>query len=138
MRAKSLCRIMMMVVLVGLPSHLFAETPIQALQATIDRLQQALRDPHLGEEIRAKQVWDILLTRFDVREMSKRILGSYWEEPVEQQEAFLAEFTAFMNRTFAQKLEKLKDARMICRAEEIQGSIANVMTSLYLAEEEVN
>jgi ABC-type transporter MlaC component len=43
-----------------------------------------------------------------------------------------------MNRTFSQKLQKLKDASMICRAEEIQGSMAKVMTSLYLSEEEVN
>jgi ABC-type transporter MlaC component len=137
MRAKTVCVIMMMVGLVGLPSYLFAETPIQALQATIDRLQHALHDPRQGGEIRAKQVWDILLTRFDVREMSKRILGSYWDGPVEQQEAFLTEFTAFMNRTFAQKLEKLKDATLICRAEEIQGSVAKVMTSLYMSDEEV-
>jgi hypothetical protein len=77
MRAKAVCGIMTMVVLVGLPSHLLAETPIQALQGTIDGLQHALRDPSLGEDLRAKQVWDILLTRFDMREMSKRILGSY-------------------------------------------------------------
>ena len=138
MRAKSVCGIMTMVVLAGLPSHLLAETPIQALQATIDGLQHALRDPRLGEDSRAKQGWEIMLTRFDVREMAKRILGSYWDGPVEQQEAFLTEFTAFMNRTFAQKLEKLKEANIICRAEEIQGSLAKVITSLYMSDEEVN
>jgi ABC-type transporter MlaC component len=137
MRATSVCGIMTMVVLVGLPSHLLAETPIQALQATIDRLQHTLRDPSLGEDLRAKQVWDILLTRFDLREMSKRILGSYWDGPVEQQERFLAEFTAFLQRTFSQKIGKLKEANIICRAEEIQGSLAKIMTSLYLSDEEV-
>jgi ABC-type transporter MlaC component len=137
MRAKAVCGIMTMVALVGLPRHLLAETPIQALQVTIERLQQALRDPSLAEETRAKQVWDILLTRFDLREMSKRILGSYWERPVAQQEAFLAEFTAFMKRTFSHKLETLKESHIICRAEEIQGSVAKVMTSLYLSGEEV-
>ena len=126
-----------MVVLVGLPSHLLAETPIQALQATIDRLQQALRDPSLGEDIQAKQVWEILLTRFDMREMSKRILGSYWDGPVEKQEVFLAEFTAFLKRTFAQKIDKLKDANIICRNEEIQGALAKIMTSLYMSDEEI-
>jgi ABC-type transporter MlaC component len=138
MRATSVCGIMTMVVLSGLPTRLLAETPIQALQQTIARLQEALRDPRLGEETRATQVWDTVLTRVDLREMSKRILGSYWEGPVEQQEAFVAEFTAFMKRTFAPKLEKLKEARMICRAEEIQGSLAKIRTSVYLAQEEVN
>jgi ABC-type transporter MlaC component len=136
MGAKSVCAIMMMVVLVGLPSYLLAETPIQALQATIDRLQNALRDPSLGEDIRAKQVWEIMLTRFDMREMSKRILGSYWEGPVEQQDVFVAEFTAFMKRTFSHKIDKLKDTNIICRDEEIQGSMAKIMTSLYMSAEE--
>jgi ABC-type transporter MlaC component len=136
MRAKSVCGIMAMMVLVGLPSYLLAETPIQSLQATIDRLQNAWRDPRLGEDIRAKQVWEIVLTRFDMREMSKRILGSYWEGPVEQQEVFVAEFTAFLKRTFSHKIDKLKDANVICRDEEIQGSLAKVMTSLYLSDEE--
>jgi ABC-type transporter MlaC component len=137
MRATAVCGIMTMVALVGLPSHLLAETPIQALQATIERLQHALRDPSLGEETRATQVWNIVLTRFDLREMSKRILGAYWERPVEQQEAFLAEFTAFLKRTFSHKLDTLKESNIICRAEEIQGPVAKVMTSLYLSGEEV-
>jgi ABC-type transporter MlaC component len=137
MRATAVCGIMTMVVLVGLPTHLLAETPIQALQQTIDRLQQAWRDPRLGEESRATQVWDIVLTRFDLREMAKRILGAYWEGRVEQQDVFVAEFTAFLKRTFAHQLEKLKEAKVICRAEEIQGAVAKVMTSLYLADEEV-
>jgi ABC-type transporter MlaC component len=128
---------MTMVVLVGLPTRLLAETPTQALQETIDRLQYALRDPSLGEEIRAKQVWEAVLTRFDLREMSKRILGSYWEGSVEKQEVFLAAFTAYMKRTFAQKLAPLKDAKLICRDEAIQGSLAKVMTSVYMSGEEV-
>jgi ABC-type transporter MlaC component len=137
MRATSVCGIITMVVLAGLPSHLLAETPIQALQATIDGLQHAWRDPSLGEDIRAKQVWDIMLTRFDMREMSKRILGAYWDGPVEKQDIFLAEFTAFLKRTFSPKIEKLKDANIICRAEEIQGSVAKIMASLYMSGEEV-
>src|SRR5919108_4016787 len=122
MRVTSMCGIMTMVVLVGLPTRLLAETPTQALQETIDRLQYALRDPSLGEEIRAKQVWEAVLTRFDLREMSKRILGSYWEGSVEKQEVFLAAFTAYMKRTFSQKIATLKEGKMICQDEEIQGS----------------
>jgi ABC-type transporter MlaC component len=53
------------------------------------------------------------------------------------QDRFLAEFTAFLQRTFSQKIEKLKEANIICRAEEIQGSLAKIMTSLYLSDEEV-
>ena len=137
MRAKAVCGLMTLVVLVGLPRHLFAETPIQAVQATLDQLQQALRDPQLGEESRAQQGWDLLLARLDVREMSQRILGSSWAGPIAQQEAFLAVFTAFMHRTFAPKLAQLKEARLRCRAEEIHGARAQVMASVETPEGEV-
>jgi ABC-type transporter MlaC component len=138
MRATSVCGIMIMVVLVGLPTRLLAETPTQALQEMIDRLQSALRDPSPGEEIRAQRVWEAVLTQFDLREMSKRLLGSYWEGSVEQQEVFLAAFTAYMQRTFAQKLAMLKDAKLICRDEAIQGSVAKVLTSVSMSGEDVN
>jgi ABC-type transporter MlaC component len=123
--------------LVGImPSHLFAETPTEALQTTIDRLQNVLHDPNLGEDIRAKQVWETIVARFDMREMSKHILGSYWEQPVEKQDAFTAEFTAFIKRTFSDKIEKIKDAILICRDDKIQGSVAKVKMSLYMSGDE--
>jgi ABC-type transporter MlaC component len=130
MRTKAVCGLMTLMVLVGLAGRLFAETPIQALQSTLDQLQRALGDPQLGEESRAKRGWDLLLARVDVREMSQRILGASWAGPIAQQEAFLAVFTGFMHRTFAPKLAQLKEARLHCRAEEINGTRAQVMASM--------
>jgi ABC-type transporter MlaC component len=137
MRAKVVCGLMTLVGLVGLAGQPFAETPIQALQATLDQLQQTLSDPQLGEESRARRGWDLLLARLDVREMSQRILGASWAGPIAQQEAFLAVFTAFMHRTFAPKLAQLKEARLHCRAEEIHGTRAHVMASVETPEGEV-
>jgi hypothetical protein len=46
--------------LLGVVQHdLFAETPIQALEETLDRLQAISRDPGLGEDIKTAQVRDI-------------------------------------------------------------------------------
>jgi ABC-type transporter MlaC component len=137
MRATAVCGLITLVGLVGLPGQLFAETPIQAVQAMLDRLQQAWQDPRLGAESRAQQGWDLLLARVDVREMSRRILGSSWARPVAQQEAFLAAFTAFMHRTFAPKLAQLAEARPRCRAEEIDGARAKVMASVETPDGEV-
>ena len=69
--------------------------------------------------------------------MSQRILGSSWAGPVAQQEAFLAAFTAFMQRTFAPKLAQLKEASLRCRAEEIHGALAKVMASVKTPDGEV-
>jgi ABC-type transporter MlaC component len=137
MRATAVCGIMTLVVLGGLPTRLWAEPPTQAVQETIDRLQSALRDPSLGEEIRAERAWEAVLTRVDLREMSKRILGPYWEGSGDQQGVFLAAFTAYLHRTFAPKLAALTDAQLICRDEAIHGSRAKVLTSLYLSGEDV-
>jgi ABC-type transporter MlaC component len=134
MRAKAVCGL---IILVGLAGHLCAETPTQALQATLDQLQRALGDPQLGEESRTQRGWDLLLARMDVREMSQRILGASWAGPIAQQEAFLAAFTAFMHRTFSPKLAQLKEARLHCHAEEIHGARAQVMANVETPEGKV-
>ncbi len=117
-------------------SNLFVETPIQALQETIDQLQNILRDPGLGEDIRAEQVRKIIVAKFDFREMSKRILGSHWEQNVEKRDEFVAVFTEFMERTFFNKVDKIKDTKVICRDEEIQDSTAKVVASIHMSGEE--
>jgi ABC-type transporter MlaC component len=125
------CAMMVWCCLLGImPSYLFAETPIQALQETIDRFQTMLHDPGLREDSRKEQVLGTILARFDFQEMSKRILGPYWDQHREQQDAFVAEFTAFMKRIFLGHFDQIKALKVACRDEEIQGSMAQVVTSL--------
>ena len=133
MRAISVCGIMTIVVLVGLPTRLLAETPTQALQETIDRFQTLLHDPGLKEESRTEQVLGTILARFDVQEMSKRILGPYWDQPRDQQDAFVAEFTAFMKRLFVGHFEQITSLHVTCRGEEIRGAMAQVLATLSTA-----
>jgi phospholipid transport system substrate-binding protein len=123
--------------LLGVWQHeLFAETPIQALEETLDRLQAISRDPGLGEEIKTAQVRDIIVDRFDFKEMSKRILGPHWEQNIEKQDEFVVVFTEFTKRTFFNKIDKIKSIRVTCLNEEIQGSTAKVITSIDLSGEE--
>jgi ABC-type transporter MlaC component len=100
-----------------MPSHLLAETPIQALQETLDRFQHVLHDSALLEDSRKEQVLETIMARFDVREMSKRILGPHWEPHHEQQDAFVAEFTAFMKRIFSKQFDQIKGLKVACREE---------------------
>jgi len=124
-------------VLLGImPSHLCAETPIQALQETLDRFQNILHDAGLLEDSRKEQVLGTILARFDVREMSKRILGPYWDQHPEQQDAFVAEFTEFMKRIFLKQFDQIKALKVACREEEIHGSLAKVVTNLSTTGEE--
>jgi ABC-type transporter MlaC component len=128
------CTIMACCFLFGIGQRdLFAESPILALQETIDRLQHILHDPGLGEDSRTERAWDIIMARLDFREMSKRILGSYWTQNVDKQEAFVAEFAKFMKRTFLKKVDQIKDTTVIYHNEEIRGSTAKVSTSIYRA-----
>jgi ABC-type transporter MlaC component len=120
----------------GTSTHLFAETPIQALQETVDRFQHILHDSSLLEDGRKEQVLGTILARFDVLEMSKRMLGPYWEQHREQQDAFVEEFTAFMKRLFLKQFDQIKALKVSCRGEEIQGSTAKVVTNLSTSGEE--
>ena len=123
--------------LLGVVQHdLFAETPIQALEETLDRLQAISRDPGLGEEIKTAQVRDIIVDRFDFKEMSKRILGSHWEQNIEKQDEFVGVFTEFTKRTYFNKIVKIKSMKVRCLDEEIQGSTAKVITSIDLSGDE--
>jgi phospholipid transport system substrate-binding protein len=133
MRATSVCGIMTMVVLVGLPTRLLAETPIQALQQTIDRVQTLVHDPGLKEESSTEQVLGTILARFDVQEMSKRILGPYWDQPRDQQDAFVVAFTAFMKRMFVGHFDQITSLHVTCRGEEIRGAMAQVLATLSTA-----
>jgi phospholipid transport system substrate-binding protein len=133
MRAKWVCGIITMVGLVGLPTRLLAETPIQALQQTIDRFQTLLHDPGLREESRTEQVLETILARFDFQEMSKRILGPYWDQPRDQQDAFVVAFTGFVKRMFLGHFDQIKSLHVTCRGEEVRGLKAQVLANLSTA-----
>jgi phospholipid transport system substrate-binding protein len=121
----------------GVVQHdLFAGTPIQALEETLDRLQAISRDPGLGEDIKTEQLRDIVVDRFDFREMSKRILGAYWEQSIEKQDEFVVVFTEFTKRTYFNKIGKIKAMKVKCIDEAIDGSTAKVITSIDLSGEE--
>jgi phospholipid transport system substrate-binding protein len=131
------CTLVACCFLLGVVQHdLFAETPTQALEKTLDRLQTVSRDPGLGDDIKTEQVRDIILDRFDFREMSKRILGPHWERNTEKQDEFVVVFTEFTKRTYFNKIGKIKDMKVTCRDEEIQGSTAKVITSIDISGEE--
>jgi ABC-type transporter MlaC component len=133
MRATAVCGIMTMVVLVGLPTRLWAETPIQALQQTIDRVHTLLHDPGLREDHRQAQVLETILARFDVQEMSTRILGPSWDRPRAQQDAFVVEFTAFLHWLLLGHFERITSPHVTCRAETIEGPTAHVLAHLSTA-----
>jgi phospholipid transport system substrate-binding protein len=117
--------------LLGIIAHnLFAETPIKALEETLSRIQAISRDPGLGDDSKTEQVWGIVVDRFDFREMSKRILGPYWEQNLEKQDEFVGAFTEFTKRTYFKQIEKLRDMKMTCLDEQIHGSMAKVLTTL--------
>jgi ABC-type transporter MlaC component len=120
-----------------LPSHLYAETPIHALQETLDRFQRILHDAALGEDSREEQVLETILARFDIWEISKRILGPYWHQHPEQQDAFVTEFTAFMKKIFLKHFDQIRTLKVTCREETIQGPMAKVVTNLSTAKEEL-
>ena len=131
------CTVVACCFLLGVVQHdLFAETPRQALEETLDRLQTISRDPGLGEDIKTEQVRDIIVDRFDFREMSKRILGAHWEQNIEKQDEFVVVFTEFTKRTYFNKIGKIKSMKVTCIDEEIQGSTAKVITSIDLSGEE--
>ena len=111
--------------------NLLAVTPQKTLEATIDHLQTILHDANLGADARKKQIRELIFSRIDCREMSKRILGSYWNQNPTNQDDFVVAFTGFMERTFFNKVEKIRDVKVSYQQEEIQGPLATIMMNMH-------
>lgn len=94
-----------------------------------------LDDPALkapGKHLpRRRMLEEVIATRFDYAEMSKRALAAYWVPltPAERTE-FVALFKSFLSDTYADKIEGYRGQQIVYLSERIEGSYAEVRTEL--------
>src|SRR5690348_11868783 len=82
-----------------------AESPMEVIRTTIEKATAVLQNP----EYRGKEHFQIRLTKFravvepqfDIQEISKRTLGSYWQERTEEErQQFMSLFTELVQKTY--------------------------------------
>jgi len=108
----------------------FAETPMEQLQETIQQVMLTVNgagkgDPELREKLR-----DALMPRFDWFEMAKQALGKHWTAIPSRQHEFVAVFAEFLGNSYIGKIGSYKDEKIVFVHESIEKNLAQVNTKI--------
>ena len=111
----------------------FAETqsPKAEIQKTIDSIISTVQaNPgDAGKGSRRTKLREIINPKFDFDEMSRRSLGSNWNEITpEEQKDFTTVFSELLARTYLSKIETVKPGMVKVESEQVEGSKAVVKT----------
>jgi phospholipid transport system substrate-binding protein len=112
-----------------------AETPTEAVRATLTEVFHILEDPRLKDSSqqahRRHLLEETIARRFDYREMSKRALASHWSRLTDAQRAeFVDVFKSFLSDRYAGKIEGYSGEKIQYLGERLEGQYAEVRTKI--------
>lgn len=111
------------------------ESPTEAVRGTVSRVLSILEDPVLKDPAKLKprrrMLEEVIATRFDYAEMSKRTLAAYWPPLTETQRTeFVELFKRFLSDRYVEKIEGYSGEQVVYLSERIEGTYAEVRTEL--------
>jgi phospholipid transport system substrate-binding protein len=117
------------------PGAAAAGVPTDQIKATVDRALLVLRDPKFKPAGKIKerrdQLKQILFSRFDFTEMSRRALGANWRRRTPQeQEEFVRLFADLLERAYASTIETYTDEKIVYVGEKVDGNYAEVNSKI--------
>jgi phospholipid transport system substrate-binding protein len=112
-----------------------SESPTEAVSGTIGHMIRILEDPALKDPAklmpRRRMLEEVIATRFDYVEMSKRTLAAYWPPLTQVQRVeFVELFKRFLSDRYAEKIEGYSGEQVGYLSERIEGTYAEVRTEL--------
>lgn len=112
-----------------------AETPMQAVRATLTEVFRILEDPKLkdpAQQTRRRHLLEeTIARRFDYEEMSKRSMASHWSPLTETERAeFVEVFKGFLSDRYAGKIEGYSGEQILYLGERLESPYAEVRTKL--------
>ncbi len=113
-----------------------SESPTEAVRGTVSRVLSILEDPALKDPAKLKprrrMLEDVIATRFDYAEMSRRALAAYWKPlTTAERTEFVELFKRFLSDRYAEKIEDYSGEQVEYRSERIEGTHAEVRTELH-------
>ncbi|MDH4082505.1 MAG: ABC transporter substrate-binding protein [Nitrospira sp.] len=113
-----------------------SESPTEAVRGTVSRVLSILEDPALKDPAKLKprrrMLEDVIATRFDYAEMSRRALAAYWKPlTTAERTEFVELFKRFLSDRYAEKIEDYSGEQVEYRSERIEGTYAEVRTELH-------
>jgi phospholipid transport system substrate-binding protein len=126
---------LLLIYLASTGSNLFGDdhSPTEQLQPVLNQLIEVLDDQTLKgdakKDERRSKIMTIISSGFDFREMSRRVLGTTWNElSGEDQDYFVSQFTKLLENVYIGKLESYGGRSYDFVAERIKGKRAQVTT----------
>ena len=117
---------------VGSSTTTLAQTPKLQIQGTIEQVMVVLGTIHSAADIaKNKDLFrKILLVRFDFTEMSRRSLGSHWNQLQGKEEEFVLAFTQFLEHSYLGRLGSYRGEKVIYGREQVGQKYAEVDTQV--------
>jgi phospholipid transport system substrate-binding protein len=126
---RSLCGLALLLCL-G-PGEVFARTPTEQIQETIQQVLEVVSAPSNGAEAERKELLrDALMPRFDWTEMAMRALGKHWNSIGSRRDEFIAAFAEFLSNSYFGKIGSYKDEKILFVRESIENNQAQVNTKI--------
>jgi phospholipid transport system substrate-binding protein len=117
-------------------SPVWADTPIVLVKSVVDQAINTSTDPFLQgddkKEERRTLIRQIILPRFDLREMAKRSLGTHWRKrTIEDKNEFIRLFTGILEKVYLDRIESYNNGeKFIYANERIEGAYAEVRSKI--------
>jgi phospholipid transport system substrate-binding protein len=109
------------------------ETPMELIQQSTEKVLSILNDKSLADtpKVREEKLWEVISTRFDFEEMSKRALALHWRQrsPQERDE-FVPLFGKLLFYTYVDRIQGYSNEKVRYLGEEIQEDKALVQTKV--------
>jgi phospholipid transport system substrate-binding protein len=118
------------------------ESPTEVVRTTLTEVFRILDDPKLKDPAklipRRRMLEEVIASRFDYAEMSKRTLAAHWIPLTNDQRAeFVELFKAFLSDRYAGKIEGYSGERTEYLSERLEGQYAEVRTRLVSSKTEI-
>jgi len=109
--------VLIIAILLMIPLHGFAATPMESVKAGVDKVLATLTDPAFkakSKDQQLVQLTDAINTIFDFDELSKRTLGREWKKMTDaQQKEFVQLFRELLQGVYADRLLAYSDQKVI-------------------------
>jgi len=129
------CSIVMasLILAVGVAGGVWAGMPADQVRLQIERIVKVLADPDLKrpghEHVRHAAVGKIVDETFDLREMTRRTLGPYWQGLTEAERAeFVTLFGDLLDRAYFSRIAAYNGEKITVLGDSIDGELATVRT----------
>ena len=111
------------------------ESPTEVVRSTLTEVFRILEDEKLKDPAkhipRRRMLEEVIASRFDYTEMSKRTLAAHWTPLTAGERAeFVELFKSFLSDRYAEKIEGYSGQQVFYLSERIEGNYAEVRTEL--------